>query len=85
MVIENSLVISHGQYGIVEDYPGTVLHTTLVNSGRVPTALASRSALIGFYQEQPYPTRNFRFCIRRKLDGRSEGNELEGHNMAWWQ
>ena len=36
MLVANSLVVAHGAFGIQEDYPGTVLHSTLVNPDRVP-------------------------------------------------
>jgi hypothetical protein len=40
MLVANSLVVAHGLYGIVEDYPGTVLHSTLVNPDRVTNSVA---------------------------------------------
>lgn len=39
MLVENSLVVAHGRFGIVEDYPGTILHSTLVNPDRVPNSV----------------------------------------------
>jgi hypothetical protein len=40
MLVENSLVVAHGIFGIREDYPGTILHSTLVNPDRVPNSIA---------------------------------------------
>jgi hypothetical protein len=39
-LVENSLVVAHGNLGIRQDYPGTVLHSTLVNPDRVPNSVA---------------------------------------------
>ena len=40
MLLENSLVVAHGVFGIREDYPGTIVHSTLVNPDRVPNSIA---------------------------------------------
>ena len=40
MLVENSLVVAHGIFGIREAYPGTILHSTLVNPDRVPNSIA---------------------------------------------
>ena len=40
MLVENSLVVAHGIFGIREDYPGTILHSTLINPDRVPNSIA---------------------------------------------
>jgi len=45
MVVANSLIIAHGAIGITEDYPGTVLHSTLVNPDRVPDSFGIKVAL----------------------------------------
>jgi hypothetical protein len=38
MVVANSLIVAHGAYGIVEDYPGAIVHSTLVNPDRMPNS-----------------------------------------------
>jgi hypothetical protein len=40
MLVENSLVVAHGVFGIKEDYPGTILHSTLINPDHVPNSIA---------------------------------------------
>jgi hypothetical protein len=40
MLVENSLVISHSRYGIVEDYPGSIVYSTIVNPDRVANSIA---------------------------------------------
>lgn len=40
MLVANSLVVAHGALGIQEDYPGTVLHSTVVNPDRVANSIA---------------------------------------------
>lgn len=42
-VIANSVIISRGTFGIVEDYPGVVLHTTLIHFGDAPNTIAVAS------------------------------------------
>lgn len=43
LLVANSLVVAHGAVGIQEDYPGTVLHSTLVNPNRVANSIAIAS------------------------------------------
>ena len=40
MLVVNSLVVVHGTFGIDEHFPGTILHSTLVNPDRVPDSFA---------------------------------------------
>jgi hypothetical protein len=42
-IVANSLIIARGAFGIVENYPGFVLHSTLINPGRVPNSVAVAS------------------------------------------
>jgi hypothetical protein len=49
MLVENSLVVAHGIFGIREDYPGTILHSTLINPDRVPNSIAIEVVLRWFF------------------------------------
>lgn len=42
-IVVNSLILAHGALGVVEDYPGIVLHSTLINVDHTPNSIAVAS------------------------------------------
>ena len=85
--VANSLVVSHGAAGISEDYPGAVVHSTLVNPDRVAGSVAivfydnwvfigetvSDDAIFGFTHVLGSPT---------APGGRNQATWLGGHDAT---
>lgn len=82
MVVANSLVVVHGVFGITEDYPGTILHSTLVNPDRVPDSFGIVVALDWvFVGETVSNTAIFGFTHAAGSTGNPNANDWQG--MKW--
>jgi hypothetical protein len=83
MLVENSLVVAHGIFGIREDYPGTILHSTLVNPDRVPDSIAIEVGLTWMFTgETVSNTAIFGFAHAAGSTSNPEATDWTG--MRWF-
>lgn len=82
MLVANSLVVAHGPLGIEEDYPGTILHSTLVNPDRIPNSIGIEVGLDWKFQgETVSNTAIFGFAHVAGSTGNSSATGWRG--MTW--
>lgn len=82
MVVANSLVVTHGLLGIQEDYPGTILNSTLVDANPAPDSIGIEVGLDWmFVGETISNTAIFGFAHAAGSTGNPKATDWRG--MTW--
>jgi hypothetical protein len=82
MLVENSQAVAYGIFGVREDCPGTIQHSTLVNPDHVPNSIAIEVGSTWLFAGESVSNSAI-FGFARAAGSTSSPDATNGEGMRW--